>query len=212
MVLLPGGEIRLFFANEGPYRNSNEQEIAMARSLDGGATWSAPRAVGFRPGHRDGMPVPLLLRDGPGIAVAIEDNGLRGRFKPAILMLPPSKPDAAPVGPDDPRRWGALASPLPPKVYAGAPYLAQLPSGETLLVCQSDAGGRAEPRPVVYVGSAKACRFLNPGVPFDLPPDVGGLWNSLFVKDVKTVVVLSTTRIGGVPGLWSVEGRVVRRP
>ena len=211
-VQLPDGEIRLFFANEGPYRGSNEQEIAMARSRDGGATWDAAKAAGFRPGHRDGMPVPLLLRDGSGIAVAIEDNGLRGRFKPAILLFPLPEKDAAPVGPDAPRRWGALADPLPPTVYAGAPYLVQLPSGETLLGCQSDEGGRAEPRLVVYVGSPQARRFLNRSVPFDLPPGVGGLWNALFVKDGETVTALSTTRIGEVAGLWAVDGRVVRRP
>ncbi len=211
-VQLPDDEIRLFFANEAPYRGSNEQEIAVACSRDGGATWSAPTAVAFRPGHRDGMPVPLLLRDGSGIAIAIEDNGLGGRFKPAVLLLPPTEKDAAPVGADDPRRWPALATPLPPKVYAGAPYLVQLPAGDTLLACQIDEGGRAEPRMVVYVGSPQARRFLNRSVPFDLPPDVGGLWNALFVKDAWTVTALSTTRIGDRAGLWAVDGRVVRRP
>ena len=35
----------------------------------------------FRPGHRDGMPVPLLLDGGQHIALAIEDNGLAGTIQ-----------------------------------------------------------------------------------------------------------------------------------
>jgi hypothetical protein len=45
------------------------------RSRDGGRTWGAAERAGFRAGHRDGMPVPVSLADGSGVAVAIEDNG-----------------------------------------------------------------------------------------------------------------------------------------
>lgn len=31
------------------------------------------------------LPVPLVLRDNKGIVVVIEDNGMKGTFKPAIL-------------------------------------------------------------------------------------------------------------------------------
>ncbi|MDF2440472.1 MAG: hypothetical protein JWN98_1456, partial [Abditibacteriota bacterium] len=47
---LPSGEVQLFFANEGPYRTSAEQEITLMRSLDGARTWGAPEKVSFRAG------------------------------------------------------------------------------------------------------------------------------------------------------------------
>ena len=37
-IQLDNGEIQLFFANEFPYQNSNEQEITMLRSRDNGKT------------------------------------------------------------------------------------------------------------------------------------------------------------------------------
>jgi hypothetical protein len=85
MLQLPGsGEIQLFFANEFNFPNTNEQEITLLRSFDGGHTWGGSQRVSFRAGRRDGMPVPLYLKKNKGIVFAIEDNGY-GRFKPAII-------------------------------------------------------------------------------------------------------------------------------
>ncbi len=216
-VELPGGEIQLFFADEGPYRASSEQQVTQLRSLDGGGTWLQPQAVSFRPGHRDGMPVPLLLDGGKRIALAVEDSGLAGRFKPAIVSLSPTDPPGSlPVGGDDGRRQAALFQPLPQHVYAGAPYLVQLPRGETVLSVQSSEG-RGTPhdhtnsRMVVYVGDSKAGGFAARSVPFETLTDAPGLWNSLFVKDAKTVTAISGTTVRGVRGLWAVDGHVRRR-
>src|SRR6185436_15246566 len=74
-IQLPSGEIQLYFANEKPYPDTTEQEITMLRSSDNGASWSSPQRISLRAGHRDGMPVPVMLAGGKGIAVAIEDNG-----------------------------------------------------------------------------------------------------------------------------------------
>ena len=213
-VELPSGEVQLFFANENPYRNSGEQEITRLRSIDGGRTWLQPQAVSFRAGHRDGMPVPLLLQGGRRIALAIEDNGLSGRFKPAIISLPTAEPaEPLPVSGDDDRRQSALVDPLPEQVYAGAPYLVQLPSGETVLSVQSTEGRGAshdftKSRMVVYVGNAEATRFAGRSVPFEALTDAPGLWNSLFVKDTKTITAISGTTIDGVKGLWAIDGHV----
>ena len=57
------GEIALFFANESPYRESDEQEISLMRSSDDGTTWSEAKAFSFRKGGRDGMPVPLISEE-----------------------------------------------------------------------------------------------------------------------------------------------------
>lgn len=217
-VELPSGEIQLFFANEAPYRTSAEQQITRIRSLDGGDTWLEPLAVSFRPGHRDGMPVPLLLDGGQHVALAIEDNGLAGRFKPVtILLSTTAKSHELPIGPDDRRRRRALTAPLPTYVYAGAPYLVRLPSGETILSVQSTEG-RGEPhdltnaRMVVYVGDATAHHFTNRSIPFEPLTDSRGLWNALFVKDADTVTAISSTTVQGDRGLWAIDGQILREP
>ena len=84
-IELPSGEVQLFFANEYPYASSDEQEITLLRSFDKGKTWSKPEAISMRKGSRDGMPVPIYLPHRKEIAVAIEDNGIRGLFKPVIV-------------------------------------------------------------------------------------------------------------------------------
>jgi hypothetical protein len=211
-IELSSGEVQLFFANEGPYRASHEQEITMLRSFDSGKTWSDPETVALRAGHRDGMPSPLVLGDGRGIAVAIEDDGLGGPFKPAIIFTPAAENFCSgPVDGDSPRRWSALHRSLPSHVYAGAPSLRQLPSGWTLLSFQqSDTGTvHQDVRMVVCVGDADARGFGAATQPFPVEAGSGQYWNSLFVKDAWTVMALSTTSIGGVWGLWSIEGRVV---
>jgi hypothetical protein len=211
-IELASGEVQVYFANEGPHRASHEQEITMLRSFDGGRSWSDPETVAFRAGHRDGMPSPLVLANGRGIAVAIEDNGLDGSFKPVIVFT--SVEDnwrSGPVGGDSPQRWGALRTPLPSRVYAGAPSLRQFPCGRTLLSFQqSDKGTVHEDlRMMVCIGDASARDFGASTQPFPVEPGSGQYWNSLSVKNARTVVALSTTSIGGVWGLWSIEGRVV---
>lgn len=213
-IQLPGGEIQLFFANEHITARNHEQAISLMRSRDGGATWSVPETVCLRPDHRDGMPVPLLLREGRGIAVAIEDNGLTGtlRFRPVIIHSPlePSWPPP-PVGAESPRRWPALSHPPATHVNVAAPYLRQLPTGETLLSAQwSEVSGRHR-RMVVFVGDAGARHFTDRTLPFEPDDEADCLWNALFVFDADTVTALSNTTIRGVRGLWAVNGRVVRR-
>jgi len=210
-IQLPSGEVQLFFANESPYRHSNEQEISMCRSRDNGLTWGSAERISFRAGRRDGMPVPLVLADGRGVVVAIEDNGLRGRMKPVVIFSSLAGNWREPfVSGDSPRRLSALKRPLPAKVYAGAPYIRQLPTGETVLSVQSTEGGRPRPRMVVYVGDATARNFAGKSAPFDVPGDVGCMWNSLFVRDESTITAISATRINGQRGLWAIDGRLVR--
>lgn len=209
---LPTGEILLFFANEAPYPHSAEQEISLTISRDGGATWDAPRAVSFRAGHRDGMPVPALMPDNR-VLLAIEDNGVTpdGAFKPVIIEFSPGwNWNAPPVGADSPQRWSAVVS-WPDKVYAGAPYLIRLKNGVTLLSCQSDEGHGAE-QMVVYIGDESARNFTSRSVPFALPRSVKGQWNSLFAKDENTATALSSTNIEGKFGLWAIDGRVENVP
>ncbi len=210
-LLLPSGEIQVYFSNEAPFTKTEEQEIALLRSLDGGSTWSKAERIAFRKGHRDGMPVPVLLAGGGGIAVSIEDNGYAGeRFKPVILHT--SLADnwrSGPIGGESPHRWGALAEPLKAGWYGGAPCLRRLPSGKVLLSYQEGAdGGMDRCRMAVCVGDADARNFGHKTYPLPLGPKGNQLWNSLFVKDARTVVAISTATVKGVRGLWAVEGTV----
>ncbi|MCX6377790.1 MAG: sialidase family protein [Armatimonadetes bacterium] len=202
-IQLPTGEIQLFFANENPYRDSKEQEITLLRSFDNGKTWSKRETVSFRAGHRDGMPVPCVLRDGKGIVVAIEDNGYTPMFTPAIIhtsMQDNWKQRFASGA--SPRRWRAVNKPISVE-WGGAPYIRQMPTGETILSFQSSVG-REKPQMVVYVGDENAKNFDERTVPFDASKP-GGWWNSLFVKDDHTVTAISSCN-GGV---WAIDGHVV---
>ncbi|MBT3200364.1 MAG: exo-alpha-sialidase [Phycisphaerales bacterium] len=217
-IQLPSGEIQLFFANEAPYRKSNEQEITMIRSLDGGATWGKPERICFRKGRRDGMPVPLILKNGKGVVLAIEDPGARGRFKPATIIT--SMKDNWRQGlanGKSPRRRASLLTPLPPGVYAGAPYICQLDSGVTILSVQSTEGRKVprgakqtlSSRMVVYVGNGMAEKFTNRSEPFIVDKGSCGVWNSVFAKGPKTVTAVSSATIGGVRGIWAIDGKLV---
>jgi len=210
-IELPSGEIQLFFANEAPYRQSDEQEITLLRSNDGGHSWGMPETVCFRAGFRDGMPSPIILNDGTGIALAIEDNGFNGNLQPVIVFT--SLKDnwrTGIISGASERRWSALQPILPAGVYAGAPCLRQLPSGVTVLSFQqNDDGDLHKSRMVVCVGDTGARDFRIPSHPF--PHDSGApqLWNSLCVKNADIITALSTTTINGVWGLWSMDGRLV---
>jgi hypothetical protein len=212
-IELPSGEVQLFFANESPYRQSDEQEITLLRSHDGVRTWGSPERVSFRAGHRDGMPVPLRLQDGRGIALAIEDNGLSGNFKPVIVFTTLEDNWRSGVRePGNTNRWSALRELPPPRAAASAPYLAQLPSGETLLSFQrTDTGEMHDAYMVVCIGDTGARQFDSPSIPFPVAGRKEQLWNSLFVKDRRTIIAVSQTTIHGIPGIWSVEGHFVNR-
>lgn len=202
----PNGEILVFFADEKPYPESNEQQISVIRSRDGGETWAdTAEAVSFRAKRRDGMAVPVMLEDERMVAV-IEDNGFFGSFKPVIVDL--SQPEQWPIRGDSELRWGALADPLPARTYAGAPYLVRLSDGQTVMSVQIDDGDGLR-RMATWVGDENARNFAGRSNPFSMA-DSGTeqLWNALLVKDDETVSAISGTHIDGQGGLWMIDGRI----
>jgi hypothetical protein len=216
---LPTGEIQLFIANEGPYTQTNEQEITLFRSYDNGAHWTAGETVSFRSMHRDGMPVPLLLKNGREIVCAIEDNGMSGQsFVPVIIRTPATGAwRNAPVLAESADRAHALEARhrVPASAYAGAPYIRQLPSGETLLSYQSTEWRHNAPWDrsdmVVAIGDDEARNFNRKSRPFYFADSTKTcLWNSIAVLNDTTVVALgSTNGFGPNTAVWMIKGYVV---
>ena len=204
----PDGSIQLYFANEAPYDKSDEQEITRLISRDNGHTWSAPQTVSFRAHSRDGMPVPIVLRNGKTV-MAIEDNGLNGTFKPVIIAVQTNKF----VSGASRNRWSALQSPLAVAAYAGAPYLCQMTNGTTVLSSQLAPDGEMNhAHMAVWTGDKNARNFADVSFPFAKFGAARELWSSLWGKDAQTVSALTSARINGVFGVWCVDGKVDTRP
>ena len=213
---LPDGEVQLYFANEFPYKSSNEQEITMMKSHDSGATWSKPQTISMRQGSRDGMPVSIYLPHTKEIAVAIEDNGLRGLFKPVIVRSAKLWNDGTVTG-NSPQREEALATEwqLHDTIYAGAPYLIQLGKKHTILSIQSTEGRKGRNHQYanmqVYIGDRDARNFRNRTTPMpQLSANGNALWNSVCAIDSKHVIAVMS--VVGAPdgknGIWTVIGEL----
>lgn len=211
-LMLPDGTIHIYFANESPYRLSDEQEISMLFSSDNGRTWSKePVTVSFREGHRDGMPV--AVHNGTDIFVAIEDN-FSGQFKPYLVKSPLQDAWREPVLGDSPNRYSALQHPLPDAVYAGAPYLIRTDSGLYLLSYQTTYLRTTdwEHSTMEVVISDQPADFRNPSRPFDVPLEKEAKWGSLTDLGDHTIAALSSTNFNSDQiGVWMIKGKIVRK-
>lgn len=207
---LPSGELQLYFADEGPYTTSGEQQLSMCRSTDGGQTWTAAQKVTFRAGYRDGMPSAIILQDGKTIALAFEDNGWSGvnNFIPTVATCPlETNWNNYWVDAQSQYRWKAVNYDFCPLYRGGAPYLRKLPWGETIISHQGENGNgvdMSKQQMWVYVGNEKAQDFKAMSEPFGAD---NSLWNSLAVIDTGTVVA-----VGGMSGhIDMIKGRAVRQ-
>lgn len=214
---LPSGEIQLFFANEGIYTQSNEQDISMLRSMDNGITWTTiPQIISFRKKSRDGMPVPIWLEKEKQVVVAIEDPGPHN-FQPYTIRSGKNGMWQPSISGSGTARLYALAHPLDDSVYAGAPYLRQLSTGETILSYQSTEGRKTnrDHNAVMQmaIGSADARNFYKVPSPFVVPEGFHALWNALCVLQDDTVVALTSTNAfsGSRPEIWMIKGYVIKK-
>lgn len=224
IIQLPDGEVQVYFANEADVPG-NDQNISLMRSTsanaDGSRRWQRDHVVAcYTVGARDGMPVPVVLQNGRGIALAIEDDGYGGGFQPGILYtsLEDNWSSGIRYG-DSPDRWIGIIGGEPRG--GGAPYLIQLNTGETLLSTQTNslADQRGAPwddmykfRQFVYVGNAMARNFMCYSMPFPFmdEPDQGSVWNSLC--QINDSIVMAVGEVHGHPtqsGIWTNEGRIM---
>lgn len=212
---LPSGEIQLFFSDEGPYTNSDEQNISLLRSFDNGKTWTKkPEIVSFRKGSRDGMPVPVYLPATEEILISIEDNGFVN-FKPYIVRSSLKKNWRETITAVSRYREYALKDSLKENIYAGAPYLAVLSNGNTMLSYQSTEfrNGKQDvhnAEMVVTIGDLEGRHFTNATVPFKIPANKTALWNSITVlKDNIVVALTSTDAYDGKHEVRMIKGKVL---
>lgn len=215
---LPSGELQIYFANEHIVPDY-DQDISMFRSFDNGITWESQRVVtSYRIGARDGMPVPVYLQGGAGIVYAIEDSNINGNFKPVIIRTTPEDNwlSGTVYGNNKEQRHHALSTDyqLGGTIYAGAPYLIQLNTGETVLSIQSSENRTSGDQAVmqVYIGDREAKNFERPSTPFPfLAEDANALWNALCqINDSTIAAVSSFGRQAPNDGIWTTEGKIIQ--
>lgn len=207
---LPDGEVQIYFANENPYQQSEEQEISLLRSKDNGATWSDAATVCFRKDRRDGMPVARIIGD--EIVVVIEDNNI-DRFKPYTVRTKIADNWSKPILADSPDREYALTEKIDDSVYMGAPYLLKLPTGETLISYQTNENRASDweySTMEVAVGNKEARNFGRRTRPFDVPLDKEAKWNSLALWDDNTVVAFASSNFRSEHiAPWLIKGYII---
>jgi len=207
---LPDGELQIYFANENPYQQSDEQEISVISSKDNGATWSDARMACFRKDRRDGMPVATIIGD--EIVMVIEDNNI-DRFKPYTVRTKLADNWSKPVLADSPDREYALTEKINDTVYMGAPYLLKLPKGETLISYQTNENRASDweyATMEVAVGDKEARNFGKRTRPFDVPLDKEAKWNSLALWDENTVVAFASSNFRSkFIAPWLIKGYII---
>jgi hypothetical protein len=197
---LPSGELQCYFANEGPFTTSSEQEISVSRSFDGGLTWSEPDRVSYRAGSRDGMPVPILT-DNDDIAVIVEDNGQPGYsgFRATVVRSSLADNWSEWVDGSSSKRNMIFANAEDKTDMSAAPYLRKLKTGETIASWQGMKGRTSELDMFVAVGDVDARNFKATTQPFTLDQSTHSLWNSVAVVDDGSVFAVGShgTSSGG---------------
>jgi hypothetical protein len=220
VVQLPDGEIQLFFSNEilstKKAKGRHEQKVLMISSKSLGRKWSRPKTVAFTGGRRDGMPVPLVLKDNKGIVFAVE--AVENERSPEIIWssMKANWDYKEPGNIQNGRRWHGSVDP----VWGGGPGLVQLSTGETLIVMQTEAGrkidrykGWKKNSVVVMAGNSLAKNFRDISFPYpDMPINEGRYFCSLFLKNDSTVVLVSTKNFPNTRSaiFWK-EGHISRK-
>lgn len=198
IIQLPGGELELYVSSEaawwtGSALSSNQQQILFSRSTDNGLTWTAFERACYYPNRRDGMPCAVCLQGNKGIIFSIES--INNSTSPYIVKrdLNGKWNATAWNGVEDNNRWS-----VPMAANGGAPYMIQLPTGEVVVSCHADTYGSVwqTGRPRIMIGDNTGHNFGQRTLPLAtsglLSNGEGAYYNSLFLKDMNTIWLLTT--------------------
>ena len=205
------GNIYLFFSNELPYGDTNQQEVTMLTSKDNGDKWSAPVKLFFKPTRRIGAPGVMTLDDDKGMLLVVdngpEENTLE-KQKPVMLFSTVEDQWERPLTKEAETFWDPFIRPLENETYAASPSISRLSTGETLMSLSYKDSERKEPGIAVFLGDKNGKFFTNKSEAFQLPSDVKAHWSSIFVLGGDRIVVAATTKIKDKEGIWLSFGEV----
>lgn len=206
-IILPNGIIKLYFSNEFPFKESDEQEIDCMCSFDNAETWSEPTVISYSKGKRDGMPVPVYYNN--KIYVSIEDN-TNGPHQPSIIISSADCSTDEIVRERSQNRIPILSSHLDSTTYAGAPYIDINNEGLFILSFQTN-----KLRDVSYEKTDMAVAFgkINGRIfeltyPFQTPKEKYARWGSVKFINNETVIALTTSNVNGRPLVYMMRGTI----
>jgi hypothetical protein len=223
---LPSGELQCYFTNQSYYSATTtsplEQEVCMCRSFDKGLTWSAPIVTSYRNSYRigDGMPCPILLKNNSAIVYTIEDKGWTGRSKFTATTIRTTLSDdwkSGPVDGSSANRSIIFKDAQATDLVSAAPYLRQLPNGETVASYQGNEYRTLSTEDyydmTVVVGDENARNFKAKSRPFAVSDNQHCLINSIAVIDTGIVVAVGNIGKAGdaATNVYMIKGYPMQR-
>lgn len=206
------GEVYLFFSNELPYGDTNEQEVTMLISKDEGESWSSPEKLVFKKSRRVGAPSVMVLGDDKGMLL-IADEGpeenTSEKQKPLMLFSSIEDRWERPLTSQAGTRWGPFIRELDKETYAASPSISRLSSGDTVMSVSYKAGDRKEPTIAVFLGDSSGKFFTHLSEPFSIPSEVKAHWSSVYILGGDRVAVAATTTLNEKSGIWVKVGSLV---
>ncbi|MCM8540083.1 MAG: glycoside hydrolase [Lentisphaeraceae bacterium] len=199
------GEIYLFFSNELPYGDSNEQEVTMLMSTDGAKQWSKPEKLVFKKSRRTGAPAVMTLPDGNGMLLLVDEGpeeNTAEKQKPVMLFSAIEDKWERPLTVHNDTRWDPFIRSLDKETFAASPSLGRLSTGETVMSVSYNEHNRKEPTIAVFLGDPTGKFFTYKTEPFDIPSEVKAHWSSVYVLGGDKVAVAATTTLKKKSGIW----------
>ena len=202
---IKSGEIFLFFSNELPYGDSNEQEVTMLSSKDNGVKWSKPEKLFTKDSRRVGAPSAMTLRDDEGMLLFIDERPEEETLeknKPVVLYSTVEDRWERPLSEKNDSVWNPLIRTLEKETFAASPSVSYLSTGETVMSVSFNEGDRKEASIAVFVGDSNGKFMTHRSEPFDLASEVKAHWSSVYVLGGDKVAVAATTTLKEKPGIW----------
>ncbi|MCM8526482.1 MAG: glycoside hydrolase [Lentisphaeraceae bacterium] len=199
------GAIYLFFSNELPYGDSNEQEVTMLMSTDNAKKWSKPEKLVFKKSRRFGAPSVMTLNDDKGMLLLVDegpDENTAEKQKPVMLFSTIEDKWERPLTKTAETLWDPFIRSLDKETYAASPSLGRLSSGETVMSVSYNEGDRKEPLIAVFLGDPSGKFFTYKTEPFKLAPEVRAHWSSVYILGGDKVAVAATATLNEKQGIW----------